>query len=100
MIRHIVAFQLAAQDPRARAAAIDGIRSRLEPLAASIPGVISLELGTDSGVVPSHWPLVLISEHDDLEALQQYQVHPEHVAAIAWINTVVSDRAVVDYQVN
>lgn len=100
MIRHIVAFQLVAEDAEGRAEAIAGIRSRLEPLASSIAGVVSLELGEDVGTVATHWPLVLVSDHENLPALEAYQAHPEHVAALQWINTVVNGRAVVDYEVN
>lgn len=100
MIRHVVAFQLSAHNAPERSDAIAGIRSRLEPLVSVIPGVVSLELGEDVGKVASHWPLVLVSVHDDLAALEAYQAHPAHVSALEWINTVVSGRAVVDYEVN
>ncbi|WP_181408349.1 Dabb family protein [Schumannella sp. 10F1B-5-1] len=97
MIRHIVAFDLVAEDATARAETVSTIRGQLEPLAGVIPGVLSLELGDDIGGIPTHWPLVLVTEHPDLESLQAYQAHPAHQAAIAAIDPLVRTRAVVDY---
>jgi hypothetical protein len=38
--------------------------------------------------------------HADNAALEAYQAHPEHVAAVAWVDTVVADRAVVDFELD
>ena len=100
MIRHIVVFQLAAADPDARRGHVAEMRSRLEALADIVPGVISIRVHEDVGAVASHWPLVLDSEFESSEALEQYQVHPRHRAVVDWMNDgVVVDRVVIDYAV-
>jgi hypothetical protein len=100
MIRHIVAFRLNATDPHQRQVDVAGMRSRLEPLARNIPRVLDLRVHSDLGLVDSHWHAVLVSDHPDNAALEAYQTHPEHVAAAEWVNTVVADRAVVDFEID
>lgn len=98
MIRHIVAFKLSATDPERKASDAAGLRDRLEPLAGEIPGVLSLTVRPDLGLVGTHFDVVLVSEHTDNAALEAYQAHPAHQAALSWVNTVTSDKAVVDYE--
>ena len=98
MIRHIVAFKLAAGDPEQRADDARGIHDRLTALLGVVPGLRMITVERDLGLVDGHWDLVLVSEHDTNPELEAYQVHPAHAEAAAWVGTVVSDRAVVDYQ--
>ena len=99
MIRHIVTFAFSATDAAGRAAAAAQLRAALEPLGASIPGVHSLEVGIDDGSVPGHWDAALISVHDSAEALAAYQVHPDHIAALGIVATLVESKSVVDFPV-
>lgn len=97
MIRHIVLFRLSATDDTQRRDDAHGIAERLEALEMQIPGIQSIAVNRDLGLVAGHWDVALVSEHDDNAALEAYQVHPAHVEVATWIGTVVSDRAVVDY---
>lgn len=100
MIRHIVSFRLRADDPDQRKVDVAGIRDRLEPLAHTVPGVLDLRVHGDLGLVDSHWHAVLVADYPDNGALEAYQTHPDHVAAVEWVNTVVADRAVVDFEID
>lgn len=99
MIRHIVLFRLAATDDAQRRDDAHGIAERLEALETQIAGIQSIRVDRDLGLVAGHWDVALVSEHDDNAALEAYQVHPAHKEAAAWIGSVVTDRAVVDYSV-
>lgn len=99
MIRHIVMFRLAATDELQRRDDAHGIAERLEALETQIAGIQSIRVDRDLGLVAGHWDVVLVSEHDDNAALEAYQAHPAHKEAAAWIASVVTDRAVVDYSV-
>ena len=100
MIRHIVAFRLATADPDARRRQAAEIRERLTSLVGQIPGLLALDVFEDVGVVPSHWPLILISDFETPEALDRYMVDPRHRAVVEWMNNgIVVDRAAVDYDV-
>jgi hypothetical protein len=98
MIRHIVAFKLSATDEAQRTTDADGIREHLSALLGVIPGVRDLAVHRDLGLVDTHWDVVLVSDHDDNAALEGYQAHPAHKDASAWISTVVTDRAIVDFE--
>jgi len=98
MIRHIVEFRLSADDPAQRARDARGIHDRLTALLGVVPTVRTLTVASDLGLVSGHWDVVLVSEHETNEDLEAYQAHPAHRAAAAWISTVVSDRATVDYE--
>ena len=100
MIRHIVAFQLASEDPDTRDRHAAEMRLRLEALADAVPGILSIAVHDDLGVVASHWPLILVSDFESSEALDQYQAHPRHRAVVDWMNDgIVANRVVVDYAV-
>ncbi len=98
MIRHIVEFTLSAQDEAQRQEDVRGMRERLTALLEVIPHVTSIEVGRDLGLVEGHWDVVLVTEHASNEDLESYQKHPAHQQVVAWISTVVSQRATVDYE--
>ena len=97
MIRHLVMFKLAAEDPGQRRVDIEQIRSRLKAL-SDLEGVLSIEVYPDLGVVSNHWDVVLVADYASVEALDAYQAHPRHSEVVTWINGVVTDRAIVDFQ--
>jgi heme-degrading monooxygenase HmoA len=99
MIRHIVLFRLAATDEVQRRDDAHGIAERLQALETQIEGIVSIRVDRDLGLVDGHWDVALVSEHDDNAALEAYQVHPAHKEVAAYIGTVITDRAVVDYSV-
>jgi hypothetical protein len=98
MIRHIVEFRLAADEPEQRAIDARGIRDHLTALVGVVPTVRSIVVAPDLGLIGGHWDVVLVSEHDSSADLEAYQAHPAHREAAGWVSTVVSDRATVDYE--
>jgi hypothetical protein len=100
MIRHVVAFTLTAAGEAERAADVSGMHDRLTALVGVVPGLLSMSLKPDLGLVENHWDVVLISDHDDNEALEGYQQHPAHLEAAAFVRSVTnSDRVTVDFEV-
>ena len=91
-------FQLSAASDAERAADLSGLSERLTALVGVVPGLQSLVVKPDLGLVEGHWDVVLVSEHDDNEALEGYQSHPAHVEAGAFVRSVTNDRATVDYE--
>lgn len=101
MIRHIVALQLSAGDDATRHHHASEMKRRLEELIDVVPGIASLEVHFDLGLVEIHWPVVLVSDFAPIEALEDYQAHPRHLEVVAWMNAgVVANRAVVDYKLD
>lgn len=99
MIRHVVSWKLAAEDEAGRADAVAQISSLLGALPAVSPGILSLTVGTNMAYFENNWDVVLVADYEDLAALDAYQVHPDHLAAVTVIRTLVTARAAVDFEV-
>lgn len=98
MIRHIVLFKVSDRTPEGASAQVEALRGALEPLAASVPGVLSLRVSADPKTVETHWDAALETEHASWEDLAAYQVHPEHRRALEVVGSVAAEKAVVDYE--
>ncbi|GAA3883571.1 Dabb family protein [Leifsonia kafniensis] len=95
-IRHVVSWQLATADPAEKAEQAARIAESLEALVGQVDGLHALTVGTDV-VGGGNWDVVLIADFDDVEAIDRYQVHPEHVTAAGYIRSVVAQRSCVDF---
>ena len=93
MFKHIVFFRF--QDPEDRVEA----KRRLETLPALVPSLRLLEVGLDSMGSARSWDMSLLTTFDNESGYQAYAVHPQHLAVVAWIKTVVKASATVDYEV-
>lgn len=78
---------------------IASMRAALVALIGVVPDLKTIDVHTDLNMVSGHWDAVLISEHPSIASLEAYQAHPAHREAVTLINSLVEDRAVVDFQV-
>ncbi len=98
MIRHIVMWKLkdfaegCSKEENART-----IKARLEALKDKIAGIRHLEVGINSISSEMSYDAVLITEFADIQALEAYKKHPEHVKVSEFVTKVRENRAVVDY---
>lgn len=100
MIKHIVFWKLKPEALGATGAEnAAAIVNRLHELPAQIPEIVSLETGHDFSNSPASWDVCLYSEFRTREDLKTYQDHPAHVRVRDFIGQVVSERAIVDYEV-
>ncbi len=98
MFKHIVMWKLREQgDEAAKERNALAIKSRLEALKATIEGIKHIEVGINACQDAAAYDVVLYSEFEDLDGLERYRVHPDHKEAAAFVVSVTSDRAVVDY---
>jgi Stress responsive A/B Barrel Domain len=96
VIRHVVLWNLSSTDPEQRRRDIDGMQERFTALVGVVPGLRALTLAPDLGATDGNWDVMLLSEHDDEDALAAYQAHPAHVEAAAFVRSVVRERACLD----
>lgn len=96
-VRHVVMWQL--NDPNTRLETIAEMAARLEPLVGVIPGLLSLKVSPSLLPEEGNWDVLLISEHESLEAFRTYQTHPDHLEVGTWVTQQVATRAAVDYEV-
>ncbi|MFB2586405.1 Dabb family protein [Herbiconiux liukaitaii] len=99
MIRHIVAWKLAATDPDQKAADAAEIVRVLSALRDTVPSVKALNVGANMAYFEKNWDVVLVADYETLADLDAYQTHPEHVAAAPVVAARVSDRASVDIEI-
>lgn len=100
MVRHIVMWTLkeevegvVAKDNAAK------MKEMLEALKGRIEGLRNIEVSYDIVASDPECHIVLCSEHDDVDALNFYQNHPEHQACIPFVKKVASSRKAVDYSI-
>lgn len=91
MLTHVVMMTFAdpSNAPEAKA--------RLEALAPQIPQIASLSVALDELRTEVSADLLLITTHEDVEALREYQVHPVHQEFGGWIRPLLTARVVVDH---
>lgn len=101
MIKHIVMWKLkdeALGNTKLENAKI--IKERLTRLVGIIPEIKSMEIGININTADSvASDAVLIMEVEDLDALERYKTHPEHVKVSEFVKEVRLSRTAVDFEI-
>ncbi|MFZ1976995.1 MAG: Dabb family protein [Bacteroidota bacterium] len=100
MIKHIVVWKLKDfAEGNSKEVNAREVKKLLEGLNGKIPGLHKIEVGLNFTHEPGAADVVLYSEFDSKEALDAYQIHPDHVALKGFISEVRSVRILADYEV-
>ncbi len=92
MIKHIVMYTL--KEDQDKDAAVKFIASTLEPLVGKIPGLQHLEVRRSY----QGMDYALYSEFESKQALDDYAVHPLHLAAKDQFHHMLASRVSADYE--
>ena len=92
MIRHIVMWKFRPGTEAEQKRFLDGLRS----LQGVIPQLLKSEVAMNVG--EGNYDAVLISEFENLEALDTYKNDPRHKAVSALCKSIRTDRVAVDYE--
>ena len=95
MVKHVVFFKFR---PGVSEEKIQQLEKGLSGLPALIPEIMEFQVGRDVVRSERSYDLALISAFSDLEALQRYQVHPEHQAVVALVREISEKVAAVDFE--
>jgi hypothetical protein len=87
VIRHIVLFKV-KEDVDARGARVQEAFDGLEKLGGVVPELRAWQVGRNVNPRPVAYDFALVSEVDDLDALQRYVDHPGHQAVVALLREV------------
>jgi len=94
MLKHLVFFKF---KPETGQDAIDQLATGLGGLPAIIDEIREFVFGDDIIRSERSYDFALVSMFDDLEAMQRYQVHPEHQKVVAHARAICSSIVAVDF---
>ena len=98
MVKHIVMWKLRGESDGERQTHARRAADALRELSGKIPGMIRLEVGVASDTGGQSADLVLVTEHEDWQALATYRTHPEHQKVAALIAELKTERHVFDFE--
>jgi len=91
MIKHIVIWKLKDQEQALE------MKKRLEALPHKIKEIQSLEVGIN--ILPvNDYDIALTVTFNNLDDLNTYQNHPDHLQVFAFVKQVAEKRVAVDYE--
>ncbi len=97
MIKHIVMWNVLGIDAAERQRNAQRIKTAFEGIQRRIPGLLKLEIGIDQSHVDYACDVVLYSEFENLQALAEYAIHPEHTRVRQELEGLRITRHQVDY---
>lgn len=95
MIKHIVFWNI--RNDENKESNMKEMRKKLTSLVGVVPGLISAEVGFNYN--PKGYDVALYSVFESKEALDGYQVHPEHLKVKGFVHSVITERACADYEI-
>ncbi len=95
MIKHLVFWRVGKNDKKAN---LEKMKNLLIGMKGMIPQVKDVEVGLNFNTGTAAYDIALSVSVENRFDLDAYQNHPEHVKIKDFINSVVTDRAVVDYE--
>lgn len=101
MLRHIVLFKFKENaEGRSKAENVNMTKNMLEALPAKIGLIKKSEVRIcKEGTNPDNCDLLLISDFESKEALDQYIVHPDHKAVGAFMRPLREGRSSIDIEI-
>ena len=100
MIKHVVFFKLAAfAESNTKEENALYLKRELDNLKVVVPGLLKMEVYINMpDVAADNYDLVLMAEFKNLQDLDVYINHPEHVKVASFMSKVRTDRAAIDYE--
>lgn len=102
MIKHVVIWKLKdVAEGKTKAENAETMKKLLEGLPSKIEELKKVEVGINilEGDTDAICDVVLTVSCEDQEDLKAYAIHPDHQKVVSFINKVVNERRVVDYEV-
>jgi hypothetical protein len=95
MIKHVVFFKF---KPEASVSERQAVVAQLRALPDKIDVIRSFEIGEDIMRSARAWDVVEIATYDDLEALDTYTRHDDHVEVVLKLREICEAVGSVDYE--
>ena len=95
MIKHIILWNF--QEGKGSEENKLKIKTALEELKNKIPGIVEIEVITNP-IAGSNAEIMLNSTFESVDALNNYQIHEEHVKVATFVKSVTCNRMCMDYE--
>lgn len=100
MIKHIVMWKIKDEhNGTKKNDLLVMLKNSLEDLKTKVPQIKELEVGFNFNPSEAAFDVVLYSVFNNIEDLEIYQKHPDHVKVAGFVSEIRIDRKVVDYVV-
>lgn len=100
MIKHIVMWKIKDNvDGKSKEENAINVKKKMEELRDKINEIITLEIGINIADDPMAHDIILYSEFNNVEDLNMYQNHPEHLKVVQYAKQFLESRIVVDYEI-
>ncbi len=97
MIKHIVMIRLRTDiDYRFHAG---NLIQRLEDLKKTIDVIDCLEIGKNISDFPWSGDIVLYTEFENMDKLNNYRIHPAHQSVLEYLQEIAAEIRVTDYEI-
>ena len=93
MIKHIVIFKVNDKSK------IEEAKNQILSLKDKIPEIIDIEVFSDIGYDENASDFGLITTFKNVDDLDIYAKHPDHLEVIKFIKTIATERRAIDYKV-
>ena len=98
MINHVVLLKLNEYPEEEKKKVIAELKSLLEALKDKIEVLKFIQVGVNYQLKSRSFDIALITHFDNLEDLDTYRDHPEHIKVVEKIAVWASSRAAVDFE--
>jgi hypothetical protein len=95
MLKHVVFMKF---KPTVTASDIDQLKWNLGGLPALIPEIREFVFGDDVLRTERSWDFALVSAFGNVEAMNRYQVHPDHQIVVQKVRALCDSIVVVDFE--
>jgi hypothetical protein len=95
MVDHLVFFAVREE---ASSEEVEDLLSSIRALRAEVPSTVDLSVGEDFSGRSRGYTHALFARFDDAAGLQEYMVHPAHLAVVEKLDATTTGRMVVDYE--
>ncbi|MGQ8336321.1 Dabb family protein [Sunxiuqinia sp. A32] len=98
MINHVVLFKLKSYPEDEKKQVLTQLKEALEGLKDKIEQVKYLEVGLNYELDSKSYDICLISHFENVEDLDIYRVHPDHMKVVKLVGETTESRAAVDFE--
>jgi len=99
MVKHVVMWKLKEHaEGNNKALNQKLMKEKLLSLKPIIAQIDSLEVGINTNPTEAAFDLTLISTHQSSQALKEYIDHPAHKDVVGFVQKIVAERKVVDFE--